>query len=306
MSKISLFNRKRMHELGQADVTQVKKDELLDLQLQALDEKAEKTRQLKDIALGMLLPDPNQPRKRFKNIESLAESIKQKGIIQPIIVTPKKEDGFFHIIAGERRFRAAKLAGLGTIPCIVRNEVDSDILILQLLENEQREKVSPFEEADALMELIKRRKVAKAEVAKSLGRDPSWISLRLKLAGASDNIRAISQAGFIEDVRTLYELKKFEDELPEAAAHFIEKLRHHRVKGAYRQAIKRAKMLWHKKTELHQAATQPPLITAISQDETGVFCFQAEPSDSPHRYLLKLSPSARSQLKTLLEQPQRR
>jgi len=301
MSKISLSNRKRISDLNQkVDTTSDKKDELLALQLQEINKEAKRVNLLKDIILTELLPDPNQPRKTFRNIDALAKSIEEKGIIQPIIVTPKKEDGFYHIIAGERRFRAAKQAGLHVIPCILREEADSDILILQLLENEQREKVSPFEEADALVELINHKKVPKAQVAKSLGRDPSWISMRLKLAKASSVIRALSKDGFVDDVRTLYELKKLEDDLPQVANEFIRKVRTNRVQGAYRQAIKRAKDNWHKKELLEDEKAQAIRIEGVSLLDKGELCLKASNQHAGHRYMFSFSEEALRQLKSLL------
>ncbi|MDA7742009.1 ParB/RepB/Spo0J family partition protein [Francisellaceae bacterium] len=250
MSKVSLANRKRLGELTveqtQADV---KKEELLTLKMSQLNAQAERMGTLLNIAIHDIQPDPNQPRKSFRNIDSLAQSIESKGIIQPIIVTEKTSEGFYYIIAGERRFRAAKQIGLSHIPCIVRNETDADILIIQLLENDQREKVSPFEEADALVELIKNKKLKKGVVAKSLGHDNSWVSMRMKLAESADSLRALSEGGLIDDARTLYELKKFEDEMPEAAKEFIEKIHAKKIRGSYRAAIKRARDNWRKREE---------------------------------------------------------
>ena len=250
MSKISLSNRKRIGELTieptQADL---KKEELLALKISQMNAQAERTGTLLNIPIHEIHPDPKQPRKSFRNIDSLAQSIEAKGIIQPIIVTEKSVEGIHHIIAGERRYRAAKQIGLAYISCIVRNETDADILIIQLLENDQREKVSPFEEADALVELITNKKLKKSEVAKSLGHDNSWISMRLKLAESTETLRGLSQDGIIDDVRTLYELKKLEDELPEAAIDFVEKVRTKKIRGSYRAAIKRARDNWRKKLD---------------------------------------------------------
>ena len=300
MSKVLLSNRKRINQLGQSKLfNQDKKDELLAIQLQQINQQAQHIGTLKTIVLTELLPDPNQPRKSFKNIDTLAESIEQKGIIQPIIVTPKREDGFYHIIAGERRFRAAKKAGLSVLPCILREENDSDILILQLLENEQREKVSPFEEADALAELITNRKISKIQVAQSLGRDPAWISMRLKLATSSNAIRQLSEAGYIEDVRTLYELKKLEDELPELAHDFMKKVRQKRVKGAYRQAIKRTKDTWKKQQALESMPNNAIGIEEVLWLDHNVLGFKASRDHGYHVYALKLSTAARVQLKDL-------
>ncbi|MDE4944637.1 ParB/RepB/Spo0J family partition protein, partial [Francisella tularensis] len=115
--------------------------------------------------------------------DSLAYIIKEYGVIQTIIVTAKKDNGIHYIIAGERRYLASKQAGLTTITCIVRHEdSDAKIVQLQLLENYQRENVSPFEDADALRDFLENTKVKKSDIAKILGRDNSCISMRLKIA----------------------------------------------------------------------------------------------------------------------------
>lgn len=300
-AKVSLANRQRVHELGSSDGSaDSKKEALLALKLKTLNEHAAQSGGLHNISLNELLPDPHQPRKIFRNIDTLAQSITQKGIIQPIIVTPKKEDGFYHIIAGERRFRAAKELKLETVPCILRDEADNDILIIQLLENEQREKVSPFEEADALTELVMKRKVGKAEVAESLGREPSWVSMRLKLAKSSQAIRLLSQDGLIDDVRTLYELKKLEDELPQIANQFVQKVRDNKIHGAYRQAIKHAKENWYKKQEQIDDKAHLIPIEEILNLDNGLIGFKTDKEHASKLYTFKLSKTALMQLKEMI------
>ena len=138
--KISLFNRKRISELvgRPSAVDDQKKDELMALKLKEIHQEAKSSGALQDLPLNMLEPDPNQPRKTFNHLDSLAASIKQNGVIQPVIVTPKNKLGFYTIIAGERRYRAALQLKTATIPCIIRDADDANIVILQLLENDQR------------------------------------------------------------------------------------------------------------------------------------------------------------------------
>jgi ParB family chromosome partitioning protein len=242
--KISLFGRKRLSELagGVDEVTEHKKDELLALKLQEINNEAEATGSLQQLPVSLLMPDPNQPRKTFHNIETLSASIREKGIIQPIIVKTRNVEGHYPIIAGERRFRAAKQAGLNTVPCIVRDENDANIVILQLLENNQRDDVSPLEESDALMKLINEMKLSKWQVAKELGRDPGWISIRLGLQQASPSIKSLVSEGIIEDVRTLHELRMLEAENAKAAQQLIDRIRKNQVSGSYRQAIAEARV----------------------------------------------------------------
>ena len=248
--KVSLMNRKVNQKIHDT-VGQEKKDILRAMQLQELNKQASKVGQLFELPLSIIKPDINQPRKTFKNIDALAKSIEENGIIQPIIVTAKKKDSIHHIIAGERRYLASLKAGLTTIPCIVRQEEsDASIILLQLLENDQRENVSPFEEADALKDLIENKNIKKMEIARVLGRNNSWISMRLKISDASRSIRELSQKGIIEDVRTLYELKKFAEEMPLGADEFVKKALENKISGSYRTAINRYRDSWKRKSEV--------------------------------------------------------
>ena len=242
MKKISLFGRKRTAELSEdEDVADTKKDELLALKLEQINAEARSTGTLQMLPTKLIRADKNQPRKQFRNIESLAKSIEEKGIIQPIIVTTRNLEGCYTIIAGERRYRAARLAKVDSIPCIIRDETDANVVILQLLENDQRENVSPLEESDALVKLIDKMRLSKSQVAKELGHDSSWVSIRLGLQKASEDIKALITDGIIEDIRTLHELRKFEEEAPLKAHQLITRLKNNTVSGSYRQVIASAR-----------------------------------------------------------------
>lgn len=236
--RISLLGRKRFGELsGSEDGTQLKKEELMTLKLQEINDAAHARGEYQVLPLSQIHPDPNQPRKMFRNIESLAASIREQGVIQPIIVTPKQADGLYRIIAGERRFLAAQQAGLTTVPCIVRDEDDANIVILQLLENDQRESVSPLEESGALAKLVDRMGVSQADIARELGRDVSWVSIRIGLQQVSPEVKALVDDQLVEDVRTLHELRMLETEHPEQAKQLIKRIRRNQVSGSYRQVI---------------------------------------------------------------------
>ncbi|MEY8717235.1 ParB/RepB/Spo0J family partition protein [Francisella philomiragia] len=288
--KISLMNRKTNPKIHDA-VAQEKKDILRAMQLQELSDQASKVGQLFELPLNLVKPDINQPRKTFKNIDSLAESIRENGVIQPIIVTAKKDDGVHHIIAGERRYLASQKAGLTTIPCIVRQEEsDANIILLQLLENDQRENVSPFEEADALRDLIENKNVKKSDIAKVLGRDNSWISMRLKIADAEDNIRELSNKGIIEDVRTLYELKKFAEEIPDGAQEFVQKALENKISGSYRSAITRYRDNWKRKAEILDSEKMDVInIKNISKDGNLLTIKGARGSSKNYSYTFEIT-----------------
>ena len=242
MKKTLLFGRKRTKDLAQdhqlTDEAEGKKDELLALKLKAMHAVAQSSGRLMELPVELLRPDPNQPRKTFQQIEGLAASIKAKGVIQPIVIAPRNDEGFYTIIAGERRYHAAKQAGVAVLPCIVRQEEnDANVMILQLLENDQREGVSPLEEAQALARLVNELGVSKGRLAEELGRDSAWISIRLGLLQASDDIKSLVDDGVIEDVRTLHELRKLEQENPKVAGDMMQQFRQNQVSGSYRQVI---------------------------------------------------------------------
>ena len=121
------------------------------------------------LAVGDLSPNPDQPRTIFDEtaLAELAASIKQYGIMQPLVVTPAKQG--HHIIAGERRWRAAKLAGLKTVPALVRTTKEQERLELAILENVQRVDLSPLEQAVSIERLHQQFNLVYGEIAKRLG-----------------------------------------------------------------------------------------------------------------------------------------
>ena len=134
-----------------------------------------------DIDLSELRPNPYQPRKIFKDeaLTELAESIKEHGVFQPIIV--KKSIHGYEIIAGERRVRASKIAGLSKIPAIVRQFSDEQMMEIALLENLQRENLNPIEEALAFRMMVERLVITQEDLAKKVGKSRSHITNMLGL-----------------------------------------------------------------------------------------------------------------------------
>ena len=134
-----------------------------------------------EVAIGLLDSTDEQPRKKFSEdtLAELAASIKENGVIQPIIV--EKTDNRYRIVAGERRYRAAKLAGLDKIPVIVRNYDVADRLQVALIENIQRENLNPIEEAAAYERLIKQLELKQDELAARIGKSRSTIANALRL-----------------------------------------------------------------------------------------------------------------------------
>ncbi len=143
-----------------------------------------------NIAINLIHPNPNQPRKTFKedSLTELADSIKQQGIIQPIIV--EKEGDRYNIIAGERRFRAARMAGLFEIPVIIRKYTDEEKLEAALIENIQRENLNAIEEAKGYQMLMSTLHLNQDEVAKKVGKKRSTVANSLRLLNLPEDIQA--------------------------------------------------------------------------------------------------------------------
>lgn len=142
------------------------------------------------LSIDVLVPNPHQPRRLFaqESLAELSDSIKEIGVIQPIIVRPTP-DGKYEIVAGERRWRAAAMAGASTIPTIVRTYSDSESLEIALIENLQREDLNPIETAEAYQTLISRYSYTHDVLAKRIGKDRTSITNHLRLLRLPDSIK---------------------------------------------------------------------------------------------------------------------
>jgi ParB family chromosome partitioning protein len=148
------------------------------------------------IDVERIVPDRNQPRQRFreKTLQSLAESIREAGgIIDPLTVEYSETDDHFRIISGERRYRAARIAGLERLPCMVEDVDDKRRLLLQLFANLQREDITPLEESAGIKSLIERFGYSQTRVAELLNKSPSYISQILGLERLGESARQILQ-----------------------------------------------------------------------------------------------------------------
>ena len=145
-----------------------------------------------------IYPNPNQPRKRFDfdELESLAQSIRQNGIIQPIAVRVNSR-GEYELISGERRLRASRLVGMAQIPCIIMEASDEKSALFALLENIQRSDLGFFEEAQAIEKLIDDFGMSRDEVCKKLGKAPPTISNKLRLLRLPDEVQEMVKNNLI-------------------------------------------------------------------------------------------------------------
>ena len=148
---------------------------------------------LQDVPVERIEPGRYQPRSVMdpERLEELAESIKAQGLVQPVVIRPLAREGHYELIAGERRWRATQLAGLKTIPAIVRQIEDESALALALIENIQREDLNPLEEALAIKRLIDEFELTHAEAAHAVGRSRAAVSNLLRLLELDGVVRQL-------------------------------------------------------------------------------------------------------------------
>jgi|LSQX01.1.fsa_nt_gb ParB family chromosome partitioning protein len=148
-----------------------------------------------EVRINEVEPNSQQPRKVFdqERLEALAESIKEHGIVQPIIVN--SEGSHYKIVAGERRWRAAKLAGLKTIPVIIKDITSREVMEIALIENLQREDLNPIEEAEAFQRLILEYSITQEDVAKVVGKSRAAVANSVRLLSLTDEIKNMISDG---------------------------------------------------------------------------------------------------------------
>jgi ParB family chromosome partitioning protein len=161
---------------------------------------AASTSELVHIPVGSMRPNTRQPRRRLdgEGIEELAESIRAQGLVQPVVVRPAP-DGAYELIAGERRWRAARMAGLATVPALVRETDDRDSLLLALVENVAREDLTPVDEARAYAVLMDEFALGLGEVAEQVGRSKPTVSNRVRLLELPDDVLGLLERGQLSE-----------------------------------------------------------------------------------------------------------
>lgn len=161
------------------------------------------------VEINKITPNPNQPRKFFNSekIEELASSIKTHGVIQPIMVKSTKYG--YEIIAGERRWRAARMAGLKEIPCLIKDIDEKEHMLIAIIENLQREDLNPIEEAMSFQLMIDKYNMTQEEVSKSVGKSRPFITNALRLLKLSEEIQDLIKSNKISSghARALINIK---------------------------------------------------------------------------------------------------
>lgn len=164
----------------------------------AEDTKSKQNQHVMDIDVDQVLPNRNQPRQGFSEdeLQGLADSIKQSGLLQPIVVR-RKGDGLYELIAGERRWRAARLAGLRIIPAAIRNCSDSEAIVYALIENLQRHDLNPMETARAYHRMASEFGLTQDEIAEQVGKDRSSVANFARLVHLPNEIQQLVESGAI-------------------------------------------------------------------------------------------------------------
>lgn len=169
----------------------------------------ERDEQVQNVAIGLIKPNPYQPRKTFDEdkLQDLAKSIQQHGILQPIVIRETIQG--YYIVVGERRFRASQIVGLESIPAIVKRLSDEDMMELAIIENLQREDLNAIEEAESYKKLMSDLEITQQEVARRLGKSRPYIANMLRLLHLPTVIMKMVREGELSGAhgRTLLSLK---------------------------------------------------------------------------------------------------
>ncbi|HMJ35655.1 MAG TPA: ParB/RepB/Spo0J family partition protein [Baekduia sp.] len=158
------------------------------------------TAELRELAVDLIKPNRDQPRRSFDQaaLQALAESVQERGVLQPVLVRPRA-GGTFEIVAGERRWRAAKLAGLAQLPALVQERDDATSLEVALVENMAREDLNPVEEARAVAALVEELNLTREAVGRRVGRSRVAISNLLRILDLPDEALALLEAGTLTE-----------------------------------------------------------------------------------------------------------
>ncbi|MDP9347458.1 MAG: ParB/RepB/Spo0J family partition protein, partial [Actinomycetota bacterium] len=156
--------------------------------------------ELRDVHVDLIAPNPDQPRKRSdpEHLQALADSLQERGVLQPVLVRPRA-GGRYELVAGERRWRAAQLAGLETVPALVQARDDAQTLEVALIENMAREDLNPVEAARAVAGLVEELGLTREEVGRRVGRSRVAISNLLRILDLPDEALALVESGALTE-----------------------------------------------------------------------------------------------------------
>jgi ParB family chromosome partitioning protein len=200
-------------------------------------------------------PNPRQPRQEIGDLTELAASVRENGILEPVLVRP--DGARFQIIAGERRYRAALEVGLAEVPCVVRDATDAEVMELALVENLQRKDLSAFEEADGLKALATTYGYTHEKMAQKLGKSRTSITETLALTAIPDDVREMCRLADIHGKSLLLQVVRQSD--PRKMADFVERMRRDGVatRQDARRILKEAKKPARGRPKNHTHRFQP-------------------------------------------------
>jgi ParB family transcriptional regulator, chromosome partitioning protein len=164
------------------------------------------------IALDKIDPNPEQPRTEFGDLTELTASIAEKGVLEPLLVKPSRANGRWMIIAGERRFRAARAAGLLEVPCVEMEVDEGTVAEIALIENMQRKDLTVWEEADGLLALCERFGYTHEEVARKVGKSRSTVTEALSIAAIPPDVRDMCKQADVTAKSMLLQIVRQPDE----------------------------------------------------------------------------------------------
>jgi ParB family chromosome partitioning protein len=220
----------------------------------------------KIIPINQIEPNPEQPRVEIGDLTELSSSIKQKGVLEPLLVKPVRETGNWMIIAGERRWRAANLAGLKEVPCIELDIDEKSIAEIALIENLQRKDLTIWEEADGLAALAETFGYTHDEIAKKISKSRTTVTESMTIAGIPEDIREKCRSSNIAAKSTLLEIaRQFDD----AAMHdFVDRIT---SRALSREEIRNAA----RPKEKSPTKTEPQHVVRTPLENVGVFNYSA-------------------------------
>jgi len=164
------------------------------------------------ISLDKIDPNPEQPRTEFGDLSELTASIAEKGVLEPLLVKPSRDTGRWMIIAGERRFRAARIAGLTEVPCVEMDIDAGSVAEIALIENMQRKDLTVWEEADGLLSLCERFGYTHEEVARKVGKSRSTVTEALSIAAIPPDVREICREADVSAKSMLLQIVRQPDD----------------------------------------------------------------------------------------------
>lgn len=237
------------------------------------------------IALESLDPNPGQPRVEIGDLTELVASIKEKGVLEPLLVKPAKEAGRWMIIAGERRWRASRAAGLREVPCIEMDVDDRAVAEIALIENMQRKDLTAWEEADGLAALCERFGYTHEEVARKVGKSRTTVTEALSIAALPESIREQCRRADIAAKSTLLQIVRQPDSA--AMEQLVKRIASHGLTRDGARAARRAQ--------------QTPAHAEVLKRSPYTFCFKSADKDFQVVVSFKSAAVTRGEIRAALQ-----